>query len=61
MTGGRAGERGGSKNVVLVAVVLFIRISIGVVAPSTMVGLMMMMCAKHVAKASSTRLCFVTL
>ena len=70
MTRGRAGERGGSKNVVLVvAAVLLIRISIGVVACSTMVGLllllllmmMMAVCAKHVAKASSARLCFVTL
>lgn len=63
MTRGRARKRGGSKNVVLVtvAVVLFIRISVGVVGCCAVTMVMVMMCAKHVTKAASARLCFITL
>lgn len=62
MTRGRARERGGSKNVVLlVAAVLFIRISIGIIGGRARMWEMMMMGAKHVTKASSARLCFITL
>lgn len=46
---------------VTVAVVLFIRISVGVVGCCAVTMVMVMMCAKHVTKAASARLCFITL